>query len=647
MSKTAQANLPEAEALDNALATWRKTVEAELKGASFDKKLLTKTFEGITLKPLYTRADLAGRGEQIAALAAPAGTAPFLRGTRPAGYAPAPWEVAQEIAAGGAAEFNTRLRADLMGGQNAAVLRLDSPARPEGLPLEEPETVAAALEGVDFSAIPVHINAGADATRVANHFIALAGLRGVDGAALRGSLTADPLDVWAGAGALPLPLAPALDALAAWTKRAAVVAPELRTIGVDARLWAEAGGSAVLELACALAAAVEYLRELRERGVPLEISVPRLRVTFGAGPQFLMETAKFRAWRPLLTRVVVAFGGEAELAGRSAVNAATTRWDKTRLDAHVNMLRVTTEALSAVLGGVDSLHIAPFDSLDGIGGGDAFSRRIARNVHALLGEEFGTLAPADPAGGSWCIESLTDELSRLAWAQFQQFEASGGFAAALRAGLPQKLAAATAKEKAQAVGSRRLGVVGTNLFPNLKETPLAPLAKRPVTGAWSQERIEPAVLFRAAAGFEKLRDASADFAKRSGKRPRVFLAKMGPLAQHKARADFSAGFFAPGGFELVAKQTFATAAEAAAAAADSGAEVAVLCSTDETYPELVPAFCAALRAAKPSVSLVLAGLPAEKPVQDAFAAAGIETFIHLRAPVEDTLATLLKKIGAL
>lgn len=647
MSKTALETLPGAEALESALAVWRKTVEAELKGAPFEKKLLTKTFEGITLKPLYTRADLAGRESHLAALAKAPGEAPFLRGVRAAGYAACAWEVAQEIAATTAAEFNAKLREDLMGGQNAVALRMDTPARPEGLPLEAPGVLDEALRDVELSVLPVHINAGADVARVADHYIALAALRGVDGSALAGSLTADPLNVWAAAGSLPTALPAALDALAAWTKRASVVAPELRTVGVDARLWAEAGGSAVLELACALASVVEYVRALRDRGVPIEIIVPRLRVTFGAGPQFLMETAKFRAWRPLLVRAVVALGGEPGLAARAALNAATTRWDKTRLDPHVNMLRATTEAFSAVLGGVDSLHVAPFDSLDGIGGGDSFARRIARNVHALLAEEFGATAPADPVGGSWCVESLTDELARLAWAQFQRFEAAGGFAAALRAGLPQKLAAATAKEKAQAVGSRRSGIVGTNLFPNLKETPLAPLARRPVTGAWTAERIEPAACFRAAAGFEALRDASAAHAKRTGRRPRVFLAKMGPVLQHKARADFSAGFFAPGGFEMVAKQTFATAEEAAKAAAEAGAEVAVLCSTDETYPELAPAFAKALKAAAPAVSVVLAGLPADKAAQDAFTAAGFDLFIHLRAPVEETLAGLLKKIGAL
>ncbi|MBC8012145.1 MAG: methylmalonyl-CoA mutase, partial [Burkholderiales bacterium] len=378
------------------------------------------------------------------------------------------------------------------------------------------------------------------------------------------------------------------------------------------------------------------------------VAAPRLRVTFGAGPQFLMETAKFRAWRPLLARVVVALGGDAALAAQTAVHATTTRWNKTRLDPHVNMLRATTEAFAAVLGGVDSLNVSSFDTAGG-GGGESISRRIARNVHVLLAEEFGAASPADPAGGSWCVESLTDELARKAWALFQTIEAQGGFTAALRAGVPQKLVSDAALEKAQAVGTRREGLIGTNLFPNLKETPLAlvPSVVAMDAAAWTQERITPVTEFRVAAGFEKLRDASATFAKRTGTRPRVFLAKMGPVLQHKARADFSTGFFAPGGFEVVAKQSFANAVEAVAAAIGSRAQVVVLCSTDETYPEFVPVFATALRAARPEATLVLAGLPAEEAVRDAFVAAGIDLFIHLRAPVEETLAQLLKKIGAL
>lgn len=649
MSTTALATPPEDETLAASIATWRRTVEAELKGVPFDKKLLTRTFEGITLQPLYTRVDISKRAAHGELLAKAPGAAPYLRGTRAAGYAVESWEVAQEIAAATPAEFNQRLREDLMTGQNAAVLFAATPVRPNGLVLNAAADLEAALAGVEAGVLPVHIDAGADATALGDLYLAWTQKQSFKGASLTGSVTADPLGVWAAAGALPVALPAAFDALAAWTKRAAQSAPALRTVGINAGLWAEAGGTAVQELAFALSTTVESLRALRDRGVALDVSVPRLRVTFGAGPQFLMEAAKFRAWRPLLTRIVVALGGDATLAGRATVHAVTTRWNKTRLDAHVNMLRVTTEAFAAVLGSVDSLHIAPYDGLDGVGTGESFARRIARNVHVMLAEEFGTTVPADPAGGSWCIESLTDELARKAWELFQGFEAKGGFSAALRSGELQKLAAAAAKEKAQAVGARRSGIVGTNLFPNLRETPLpasAVLAAAPAA-AWSAEKITPAVAFRASAGFEKLRDASAAYVVSTGKRPRVFLAKMGPLIQHKGRADFAAGFFAPGGFELVAKQTFTDAAEAAKALAASGAEVAVLCSTDETYPELVPAFTAAARAACPNVTLVLAGLPADEAVKNAFAAAGIDQFIHLRASAEETLALLLKKIGAL
>lgn len=638
-------------ALAAAKDNWRRSVEAELKGASFEKKLLTRTFEGVTLQPLYTRADVQARPAHEALLARPAGAAPFLRGTRASGYAGKSWAVAQEIAAPDAEEFNRCLREDLMGGQDAAVLTARSSARPCGIELSDTNELATALEGVELAVLPVHIDAGLDATGLGAALLKLGAEKLGCTGELTGSATADPLANWAAGGGLPTGYGEALDALAAWTKNAASVAPSLRTIGVDGGLWAEAGGTAVHELACALSATVEYLRESQKRGVPLGVSVPRLVVRFSSGPQFLMETAKFRAWRPLLARVVVALGGDAAHSGRAAVHASTTRWNKTRLDPHVNMLRVTTEAFAAVLGGVDALHIAPYDAIaGGLASGDGVSRRIARNVHALLAEEFGATAPADPAGGSWCIESLTDELARKAWAQFQTFEKLGGFAAALRAGEPQKLVAAAASEKAQAFGARRSGLVGTNLFPNLKETPLpaAPVFKVDAVYACELRDLIAAVEpFRAASGFEALRDASEAFAARTGARPRVFVAKMGAVLQHKARADFAAGFFAPGGFELLAKQSFATAADAAAAATVSGAPIAVLCSTDDTYPELVPAFASALRASSPGVTLVLAGLPADAAVRDAFSAAGIDLFIHLRAPVEETLAQLLKKIGAL
>jgi methylmalonyl-CoA mutase len=665
------------DALSDLLKRWRTLVDADLKGAPFDKKLVTRTLEGIALQPLYTRADADQNGD---ASSLP-GKAPFVRGSRAGGYAQRPWEVAQAIAATSPTEFNAALRGDLMRGQNAVVL--DSPAL-----LSDLAALRQALEGVDLSAIPIHVFADANALPSAALLLSLAAERRCDWSRLTGGVTADPLNTWVVESKLPLGLDRELDALAGWTRWAANHAPNLRTISVNGRAWAETGGTAVQELAFALAAGAEYLRALNDRGISIDTAARRMEFLFSSGPQFFTEIAKLRAWRGLWTRVVVAYGAKPEVAASSHINVATSRWNKTLLDPHVNMLRVTTEALSAVLGGCDSLHIAPFDEVTGAT--SDFSRRVARNVHTIVAEEFGFAATADPAGGSWYLENLTDQVARKAWELFQRIAAEGGFSEALRDGIPQSIVSEAAVEKAEAVGKRRLTLIGTNVFPNLKEKPLAPQFASPATvteapialpklapGATWPERFEAALVaarhgasaeqlaklsgaktrkseliatispFRISMGFELLRAASDAYAAKHGQRPRVFLAKMGPSVQHKARADFSAGFFAVGGFEVMAKQAFDSPDAAARAAIESGAPVAVLCSTDESYGELVPAFATAVKAAQRGIKVVLAGLPTDPVTTDAYRKAGIDEFIHLRANVHAVLAKILKQIGAI
>lgn len=689
-----------------AYARWRATVDAELKGAPFEKKLVTRTFEGIALQPLYTRSDVVG----LPNLNAKPGEVPFLRGTRPAGYKDKIWRIAQEIAAADAPAFNTALRQDLQAGQDAVVLTPDIASRngvdPDlapahelgrnGVSLADLEDVATALKDVDLSAVPVYFRTGADPLALAALYLEHARGRGTAWTQLTGSIIADPLGEWIEQGQLPGSLDAMYDAVASWTKWAGNHAPALHTLGINAALWSDAGGTATQELAFALSAAAEYLRALHRRGLRAESVCTRMDFRFAIGPTFFTEIAKFRAFRPLWARVVSAFGASADHAREATVHAVTGHWDKTLLDPHVNMLRVTTEALSAVLGGCDTLHISPFDEVAGTS--NDFSRRIARNVHTLLAEEFNFAETADPAGGSWYVEKLTDSLARAAWSLFQDIEGRGGLAAALRSGHVQQLIEKAAGEKADAIAKRRLGLVGTNLFPNLKEQPLAPAkidvnARSAALGGrirarrhgaqslapisdWNarfnaalaaakdgatvgqisrlgqstaapEPAITPVLPRRASEPFEALRTASAAFAERTGARPKVFLAKMGPALQHKARADFSAGFFAVGGFEPIAKQSFDTPEAAAAAAVASKAGVVVLCSTDDTYPALVPAFAQAVKAAAPKTIVVLAGLPADAAVVTAFRAAGIDEFIHIRANVYELLAKFQKQIGVL
>jgi len=635
---TAKDSTVETAQLFESIAKWKRTVEAELKGVPFDKKLVTRTFEGVPLQPLYTRMDLDG----LPAVKSYPGELPFLRGIRPQGYKNSSWLVAQELEIATASEFNAALTADLMHGQDCVVLDAEKTS------VDTVKKLSVALSGVDLTAVPIHLRSGADATALAADFFELALGRGCATERLTGAVTADPLAAWARDGGLPTSLDSLHDALATWTRLSAKKSENLKTIGVDAALWGDAGATAIQELAFALSSAVEYMRALAARDVPPEVSGSRLQFRFAAGPQFFQEIAKFRAFRPLWTRVLGAFGVNPALAADASVCAITGRWNKTRLDQHVNMLRATTEALSAVLGGVDALHIAPFDELSGHT--DDFSRRIARNIHTLIAEEFSFTQTADAAGGSWYVEKLTDEFARKAWELFQDIEGRGGFVAALRTGYLQQLAAKAAAEKADAIAKRRLGLVGTNLFPNLRERALVHTDAMPPGATISfalGTTITPVASFRAARPFETLREASDSYAAQTGGRPKVFLAKMGPPLQHKARADFSAGFFATGGFESLAKQSFENAESAAAAAIASDASVVVLCSTDETYPELVPVFAKAVKAAKPAATVVLAGMPADVAVISAYRAAGIDEFIHIRANVPQVLSSLLKKIGAL
>ncbi len=681
-------------ALATALADWRRTVEAELKGVPLEKKLVTRTPEGVSLAPLYTRADNDG----LANLGTTPGQAPYVRGFRPG----TGWTCAQETTSGSPEACNEALLEDLRHGLGAVVLRPDEAARssldpdagnPEktgrdGVSLADRIDVGAALAGVALDCVPLWVEAGEEARPLAAIVIAAAEAMGVSPDRLSGGITADPLATWVRTGWLRLPLAEAWAGAADWTRWAVRHAPGLRTLGVDATVWADAGGNAVQELGFSLAAAVEGMRALELEGLPVSVTAAQLRFCFGVGPQFFPEVAKFRAFRLLWSRVMSAYG-RVELASKARVEARTGRWQTSVLDPHVNLLRGTTAACSAVLGGCDALHIRPFDEL--AGEPSMVARRLARNVHAVLSEEFMFSATADPAGGSWYVEWLTDQLARKAWAVFQDIERRGGMAEALRSGRPQAAVREVAAEKGAAIAQRRSGMVGVNLFPNLRETvrqkegdnatfaaargreiaarrPASPgllasfdaalaaaragatvaqLAAGLSRSAVPGETIDALTPTRAAEGFEALRAATDRYRERTGRRPTVCLVKMGPPSQHKARAEFSAGFFAVGGFEVIPIEGFPHALAGAVAAVASEAPVLVLCSTDETYPEIVPAFAHAVKERRPDAVIVLAGLPADPAVVATYRAAGVGEFIHLRADTHAVLSALLRKIGVL
>jgi methylmalonyl-CoA mutase len=598
-------------------ADWRKAAEEFLAGAPFEKKLITRTAEGIDLQPIYTKEDVAHLPS------AWPGLPPYVRGGDPLGNRVDGWHICQEPGDTDAAAFNASLLHDLQRGQNAV-----------SVPSRLADQLDIVLRGVDLAAVPLFIHAGPIAQPSVAVLHGLAKQTGLLPAALRGAVLADPLGELVSAGVLPVTLDQAYDDMAALVGGAKKDGLALRTIGVNAAAWAEAGGNAVQELALGLATGVDYLRALNQRGLSTDDAAPRFLFTFALGSNLFMEIAKLRAARLLWARAVGAAGGAAE-AQKLVCHGRTTRWNKTVLDPHVNLLRATTEAFAGIVGGCDGLQVGTFDEC--IRTPDAFSRRLARNIQIILAEECQLGRVVDPAGGSWYVETLTHQLAEKAWALFQEIERFGGLAPALAEGYPQTLVERTATERIAAAAGRRDAIIGTNLHPNLREKIPVVEPTATVPTAAGIKRIVPR---RRAEGFETLRRRT------EGRRPKVFLAGFGPRKQHAARADFSAGFFAAGGFETVSeKKGFETPEAAVQAALASGAPVVVICSTDETYPALVPPVAQALKtAAKPPI-VVLAGMPASPELQQQFTDAGVDEFIHLRANCEKTLAGFLARLG--
>jgi methylmalonyl-CoA mutase len=688
-------------------ADWRKAAEKALKGASFEKRLITKTYENIDLQPIYRQENLEG----LPHLGGLPGFAPYARSTTPLGFVAQSWDVAQEILCGTPAAFNTALRSDLERGQTAVNLVLDHPTLyaidadqapaadvgKDGLSVSSVADLAQALAGVDLEVTPIYVQANTSALSFTALLAALVQQQGKSLTQLRGAIGMDPLGHLACYGHLPRDLAGVYAAMAQLTGWAKANAPQLQTITVQGHPYHNGGASTTQELAFALATAVEYLRTMQAHGLSIDDTAPRIRFSLSVGSNFFMEIARLRAARVLWAKIVAAFGGNAE-AQKMRVHARTSAWNQTLCDAHVNLLRGTTEAFSAVVGGCDSLHVSPFDEL--VRTPDEFSRRIARNTHVVLREESNLARTVDPAGGSWYVETLTDAVARETWTLFQEVEKQGGMSKALEAGWPQAQVADIAAKRMANIAKRKDIFVGTNLYPNLKETRLATpavdaaaiqaeraamiktfraaadagqkqaalaelaqggkrvdaaiqaalagatlgeIAQAARTGAQPGPKVNAICAQRGALPFERLREAADAFAARTGQRPQVFLATMGPLAQHKGRADFAAAFLGVGGFDAVYPAGFDSADEAAAVALASGAKAVVICSTDATYPELVPPLAQKLKQANPGLTVLLAGYPTDQV--DAFKAAGVDDFIHVNANCQALLSTLQQKMG--
>jgi methylmalonyl-CoA mutase len=671
------------------MEAWKEEVIRLLKGAPFEKKMIAPTYEGIALKAMYTSDDVKGLPFQDTL----PGEWPYLRGTEALGKRVAPRLIAQELPYADPKAFNEAIRHDLERGQNAVVLLLDA-AGYRGLDADQADEelvgrdgtsissfadAAQALEGIDPE-LPMLLIGGAVSVAAAAMVAAVLKERVGDLSKLNLTLGNDPLGFLAANGQLPMSLDEAFDCLASMSNWAAESAPGCRTLVACGYPYHEAGANAVQQLAFTLSSAVSALRAMEARGLSVESSVSRMTFRIKIGGNFFMEIAKLRAMRVLWAQVA-RLCGASDAAAKICLQAKTGRLNKTQFDPHVNMLRGATEAFAAIAGGADSLHIGPFD--ESLGGQPSdLGRRIARNTQIILQEESKLDNVADLAGGSWAVEALTHQLITAAWKLFQEVEGMGGLQKALESGFVQKAIAEVADSRRRAVASRTDAIIGANQYPNAleaapetKTTPHAALQAKLGASAKAARKgqaeskdfsalvdvapkstlgeislalgrsgsikVEPLVPFRLAEAFETLRCAMLNG--RAGKTD-VFLACLGPTGAYMPRLDFTRGFFQVGGFSVDDKSWFASPEEAAKAAIASGAPIVVAVGPDETYIEQAPALAAAAKAGG-AKTVLLAGLL--KDHAEAFKAAGVDGFIHIKSDVHAVLSGLAKGLGVL
>lgn len=430
---------------------WIESVRASLRGGTIES-LVKRSYEGIEIDPLPHTDDLAGIDHHHSL----PGQFPFVRGTKAAGYRARPWLIAAELDISDPREFNAALQEGLENGLTAITI-------PDQLLLSDAADMRLALADIDLARHPLIVYSGARAPEVFN----LLGTAFGDDALsqMQGCIGCDPLSQLATAGAMP---AEAFDRLTAHVQKVGQRSPRLGSVGISTAAYHDAGANAVQELASAIATGVAYLRELKQHGLAVGDIARKIHLSFNIGENFFIEIAKLRAARLLWANVLRTLGAENE-AQSMKIHARSGRRNKSRLDPHVNLLRLTTEALSAAIGGVDSISLPPYDQP--LGAATAFSQRLSRNLQLILQEELRLVELIDPVGGAWHVETLTDQLARAAWSYFQKIEANGGLIESLRLGSIQVDIKQTAARRQRDIAGGDAILVGVNRFVDPAATP--------------------------------------------------------------------------------------------------------------------------------------------------------------------------------
>ncbi len=603
---------------------WEEVINKDLKGADYEKKLVWKTIEGFKVKPYYRAEDL----EHIEYLNSNPNQFPFTRGKHSDNNV---WDIRQDITEKDPVKANAYALDAVKRGATAIGFCAKA--------IETEEQMAALLKDIYLTAVTIHFNCSKDFRKTLELFVAVAQKNGFDTKEIRGSVNYDIFKYALKHGAFRLGEDGDYDYAAGLIAYAKENLPKFRVLTVNGALLNNAGSNIVQELGFSLAAANELLAKLTDKGCDAATVAKNVVFNFAIGGNYFMEIAKIRAARMLWSKIVEQYKPSCDCALKAYINSTSSTWNKSIFDPYVNMLRTTTETMSAAIAGADSISTVPFDVA--FKQADDFSYRIARNQQLLLKEESYLDKIVDPAAGSYYIENLTDSIAQYSWQNFLAVEEKGGYANALREGFVQDEIAKTAQQRDMDIATRKTTILGTNQYPNLTETMNAKIEKTECCCCHCEKGNDVKTLepYRGAEAFEQLRLAT----EQSGKRPKVFLLTYGNLAMRRARSGFATNFFGVAGYEIVDNNGFATAEEGVKAALEQKADIVVLCSSDDEYAEITETACNLLKGKVKSI--VLAGFP--KEMVETYKGYGINEFIHVKTNVLESLTSFQKLFGIL
>lgn len=602
---------------------WMNKITVDLKGADYEKRLVWKTNEGFKVKPFYRQEDLEG----LKTTEGLPGQFPYLRGNKKNDNT---WFIRQDIQVDNPEEANAKALDLLNKGIDSLGFKI------KGKDVSE-EFIHTLLKDICCECIELNFKTCQRQTvKLARFVTQYFKEKGYAPEKLQGSFNFDPIGKMLKKGKDRSELIPTAKELI----EILTPYPSFRCIAVNSLQLNNAGAYIYQELGYALAWGNQYLACMTEAGVPVDTAAQKIKFNFGISSNYFMEIAKFRAARLLWAQIVNEYKPSCLCACQMIAHAETSHFNLTLFDAHVNLLRTQTEAMSAALAGVDSMTVTPFDQV--YESPNEFSERIARNQQLLLKEEAHLNRIVDPAAGSYYIENLTVSIAKQAWELFLQVEEEGGMTEAVKAGRIQEAVNGSNKARHEAVSKRKEILLGTNQYPNFTELAgeKSPLTSACCCGNENEESdTEFAALNtnRAASEFEALRLQT----EHSGKRPKAFMLTIGNLAMRQARAQFSCNFLACAGYEVIDNLGFPSVEEGVKAAINAQADIIVLCSSDDEYAEYaIPAF----QEVNGRALFIVAGAPA---CMDDLKAAGIENFIHVRCNVLETLREYNKKLLSL